>query len=88
MSCVTLSPYKNSGYVPPVSVKASQRSQSDIISAYTPSYTLDLGEIEVLALARTLIDPLVLLDDEIARSEARRLNLKISGTLGILVQGV
>jgi predicted nucleic acid-binding protein len=44
-------------------------------------------KIEVLALARSLIDPLVLLDDELARTEARRLNLRIRGTLGILVQG-
>jgi uncharacterized protein len=60
--------------------------QSDVISAYTPSATLDPGEIEVIALARTLVDPLVLLDDEIARTEARRLNLRVRGTLGILVQ--
>ena len=32
------------------------------------------------------MNPLVLLDDEIARSEARRLNLPLRGTLGILVQ--
>jgi predicted nucleic acid-binding protein len=60
--------------------------QSDALSAYIPSATLDLGEIEVLALAQTLKYPLVLLDDEIARTEARRLNLRIRGTLGILVQ--
>jgi uncharacterized protein len=59
--------------------------QSDVISAYTPSETLDPGEIEVLALAGTLLDPLLLLDDEIARTEARRLNLRVRGTLGILV---
>jgi len=60
--------------------------QSDFLSAYIPSATLDPGEIEVLALAQTLKDPLVLLDDEIARTEARRLNLRIRGTLGTLVQ--
>ena len=56
-----------------------------VLSAYTPSVILDPGEIEVLALARTLTDPLVLLDDEVARAEARRLRLRLRGTLGILV---
>jgi predicted nucleic acid-binding protein len=41
---------------------------------------------EILALARTLANPLLLLDDEVARSEARRLKLRICGTLGLLVQ--
>ena len=41
---------------------------------------------EVLALAQTLTRPLVLLDDEIARAEARRLELRVRGTLGVLVQ--
>lgn len=59
---------------------------SKVLGAYTPSVTLDPGETEVLALAQTLKDPLVLLDDEVARAEAHRLNLRIRGTLGILVQ--
>ena len=58
---------------------------SAVLSAYTPPVVLDPGETEVLALARTLTDPLVLLDDEIARTEARRLGLRLCGTLGILV---
>lgn len=56
------------------------------LSGYTPSVILGPGEIEVLALARTLADPLVLLDDEMARAEARILRLRVKGTLGILVQ--
>jgi len=56
-----------------------------VVSSYTPPVILDPGEIEVLALAQTLKDPLVLLDDEVARTEARRLNLRVRGTLGILV---
>lgn len=44
------------------------------------------GEIEVLAIAQTLADPLVLLDDEVARAKARHLKLCVRGTLGILVQ--
>lgn len=37
-------------------------------------------------MAQSLADPLVLLDDEIARAEARRLKLRLCGTLGILVR--
>ena len=57
-----------------------------ILAAYTPLVILDAGERAVLALARTLEYPLVLLDDEVGRSEARRLGLPLRGTLGILVQ--
>lgn len=57
-----------------------------VLLAYTPPVTLDPGETEVLALAQTLVDPLVLLDDEVARAEARRLKLRLRGTMGILVR--
>ena len=57
-----------------------------ILSAYTPAIVLDPGETEVLALAQTLPNPVVLLDDEAARTEARRLNLTVYGTLGVLIQ--
>jgi len=56
------------------------------LANYTPSVILDRGETELLALAPTVEDPLVLIDDEIARSEARRLQLRVHGTLGVLVQ--
>ena len=52
-----------------------------VLSAYTPSVILDPGEREVLALAQTLKDPLVLVDEEIARKEARLLKLQVRGTL-------
>jgi predicted nucleic acid-binding protein len=58
----------------------------DMLSAYKPPVILDPGEAEVLALALTLSDALVLLDDETARSEARRLKLRVRGTLGIFAQ--
>lgn len=58
----------------------------EVLSAYEPAVILDPGEREVLALAQTLPDPLVLLDDEAARTEARRLGLRVRGTLGVLVQ--
>jgi len=58
-----------------------------VLSTYTPSVILHPGERAVLALAQTMKHPLVLLDDEVARSEARRLKLRVRGTLGILTQG-
>jgi predicted nucleic acid-binding protein len=59
---------------------------TSLLSAYEPSVILDPGENALLALAKTMKNPLVLLDDEVARSEARRLNLRLHGTLGILTQ--
>jgi predicted nucleic acid-binding protein len=55
-------------------------------STYKPPVLLHPGEMEVLTLAQRLRDPLILLDDEVARMEARRLRLRVRGTLGILVQ--
>ncbi len=57
-----------------------------MLIAYEPSVVLGPGETEVLALAQSLANPLVLLDDEAARTEARRLNIRVHGTLGVLVQ--
>jgi uncharacterized protein len=57
-----------------------------VLAAYKPPVILDPGETEVLALAPTLADVMVLLDDEAARTEARRLKLRIRGTLGLLSQ--
>jgi predicted nucleic acid-binding protein len=57
-----------------------------LLTAYEPSVVLHPGEIEVLALARSYADPLLLLDDEVTRAEARRLRLRTYGTLGIVVQ--
>jgi predicted nucleic acid-binding protein len=57
-----------------------------ILTVYKPSVILGAGEIEVLALAQTIPGPLVLLDDEVARAEARRLKLQVRGTLGVLIQ--
>jgi predicted nucleic acid-binding protein len=57
----------------------------EVLSAYEPPVILDPGEKEVLAFAQTFADPLVLLDDDVARSEARRLGLRTHGTLGVLV---
>ena len=56
------------------------------VTAFSPQAVLGPGETEVLALAQVLPDALVLLDDEVARAEARRLKLPARGTLGLLVQ--
>lgn len=61
-------------------------SETDQQLIYEPQVILHPGEVEVLTLAQTLNDPLILLDDEVARAEARRLRLRLRGTLGILVQ--
>ena len=47
---------------------------------------LGLGEREVLGLALELDSPLVILDDAVARRFARRLNLPLTGTLGLLLK--
>ena len=54
------------------------------LAAYKPPVILDRGETEVLAQAQNVSDTLVLLDDETARVEARRLGLHVRGTLGVL----
>jgi predicted nucleic acid-binding protein len=63
-------------------VELTQAQRAD----YVPPVILDPGETEVLALARSLDDALVLLDDEVARAEARRLGLGVLGTLGVLAR--
>lgn len=56
------------------------------LSRYTPPVVLGAGEREVLTLAQSLSGIQVLLDDEDARREARRLGLAVKGTLGVLVE--
>jgi len=45
------------------------------------------GEAEVIALAGSLDDPLMILDDLAARRHAQLLGLKFTGTLGVLLKG-
>lgn len=63
----------------PVDVSVTIRSH------YSSASILDPGETDVLALALETAAPLILLDDEAARNEARRLGLKVKGSLGVLV---
>jgi predicted nucleic acid-binding protein len=47
---------------------------------------LDRGEAEVIALAQELNAELVIIDERLARRHAKRLGLKLTGTLGVLVK--
>lgn len=47
---------------------------------------LGRGEREVLSLALTMSETLVILDDALARNYARQLNLTVTGTLGVLLK--
>lgn len=47
---------------------------------------LDRGEAEVLALAQELNATLVILDERMGRRHARRLGLRLTGTLGVLLR--
>ena len=58
---------------------------AQVLAAYRPAVALDRGEQATFALALTLSDALVLVDDEDARAEARRLGLPVRGTLGVVV---
>ena len=58
----------------------------DVLTAYKPAITLDPGERTSFAHAMTLKEVLVLVDDEDARTEARRLGLPVRGTIGVLVE--
>ena len=59
-----------------------------VLRSYTPASTLGAGEKHLLSLARSFsgAEVLVLLDDELARIEARQLGLQVKGTVGVLVQ--
>jgi predicted nucleic acid-binding protein len=56
-------------------------NQSDIAHI---SEVLDLGERAAIALAQQIQADLLLIDETAGRAEARRLNLRITGTLGVL----
>lgn len=60
-------------------VQAVPSSQLELITD-----DLDLGEREAIALAHLLRADLLLIDESSGRAEARRWNLRVTGTLGIL----
>ncbi len=47
---------------------------------------LDRGEAEVIALAQELNADLVIIDERLGRRHAKRLGLKLTGTLGVLLK--
>ncbi|MCB2261395.1 MAG: DUF3368 domain-containing protein [Candidatus Thiosymbion ectosymbiont of Robbea hypermnestra] len=47
---------------------------------------VDLGEAETIALGQEIPDCVLLLDDSQARKVAKRLNLRIIGTIGLLLR--
>ncbi len=57
-----------------------------LVSDLQQQVVLDAGETEVLALASDDTSALFLIDDDLARQEARRLGIQVKGTLGVLVQ--
>jgi len=60
--------------------------QDAVLTAYQPQIVLGNGERAVLALAQAAPGALALLDDALARREARRIQVHSYGTLGILVR--
>ncbi len=58
----------------------------ELLVDFQTSAVLDAGETEVLVLATGDPSALVLIDDDLARREARRLSIEVKGTLGVLVQ--
>lgn len=64
---------------PVISVTDAQVTKSDF------KVVLDPGESAVLTLGLSLSGCLLLLDDALAREEAKRLGMQVKGTLGILV---
>jgi predicted nucleic acid-binding protein len=48
---------------------------------------LDRGEAEVIALAQEVRADLVIIDERLGRRHARRLGLRVTGVLGILLRG-
>lgn len=59
---------------------------AEVQARFRPLIQMDPGEHSTLALAQSVAEALVLLDDEDARSEARRLGIPVRGTLGVLAE--
>lgn len=58
----------------------------ELLAQVRPFMPLGRGEVAVLALGRATQGSLILLDDALARREARRMDLHAQGTLGVLVE--
>lgn len=62
------------------------QSASNVILQRFLETTLDKGEASTITLATELEDARLILDDLKARKTAKSMNLKITGTLGVLVK--
>jgi len=62
------------------------QSASNVILQQFLETTLDKGEASAITLATELEDARLILDDLKARKTAKSMNLKITGTLGVLVK--
>lgn len=63
----------------------SKQSVQDKLAVMLLQTTLGAGEAEAIVLAQELKAAWVLLDDDLARTYARRIGLKVKGTAGILL---
>jgi len=68
--------------------KESWITIQNIQDTFTLDFLLDLdrGEAEVIILAREIKADLVILDEALARSYAKRFDLKLTGTIGLLLK--
>lgn len=48
-------------------------------------HDLGAGESEAIALAREVADPILLLDERLGRAAAKRLGLRVTGLVGVLI---
>lgn len=62
-------------------IESKQENVKEVLSL-----NLDVGESSAIALALTINDALLILDDLKARKQALKLGLKITGTLAIIVK--
>ncbi len=69
---------EQANWIEVVALKDLQRA--DLLS------DLDRGEAEVIALAQELSADLVIIDERLARRHAKRLGLRLTGTLGVLLK--
>ena len=63
------------------------KSVQNVAVVATLKTQMDAGEAEAIALAMELGDVLLILDDKKARRVAQQLNLKVIGTVGMLLRG-
>ena len=84
--CATAAPSAVSGWIARLPEWATVTPMSlEQIAAITDD--LDLGERAAIALAGAIRADLLLIDDAAARVEAKRRNLRVTGTLGVLRAG-